>query len=859
MPFCQNTFENRSHTLFGKGLLFLMVGLILLYGLPAYSITPQLPSSPSPAGQQTQKLETPKTPATGVENQEVPEPIPLNDIAKQLEASKRELNQISKRPDDLELADIAREVEATRSSFVEETKNADTVISGSLRPEELWDIEKSWKSRSAKISRWQKKVSSYTAKLYNDLMLLEQSEKTWEVTLRHYSPQALPREVEGMIRNILAEIRIVKAHTRKQLDAALVLQSHVYQRETSVSSILGKITIAREQFRESLVVPEQVPLWKAITELEETKPSAVRLGTSLSQQLSDSLEFALTHFHKLVLTSVFFIILLIAISVLSKRVLRLTEHSPDFDEATHFLKHPHMVALLITLVGFILMFTRVAPRLLVSATGLLLLIPFLRLLPPLIHPEVRPLLYILGGFYVFDNIRKLLIVIPLLERLSFIFSNIAAIMILLWFFRPARFGKPSSHKRIPVSLIIASRVVLVLLSLSFLANIIGYFDLAKILSNGTLQSAYAAFVLFGTARAISVIFSSFLDTGFAKSLSLFRLYRGTISKWGSRLFTLVALMLWIRVVLSVFTLRDAVVGALRTFLTTPISEGGISFSVWDMLAFILVLAAAIIISRLVRLILREDVFPRIPLARGVPTMITTTIYYSLLFLGFLFALGIAGVDINKFTVLAGALGVGVGFGLQNIVNNFISGLILLFERPIHPGDVVEIGGLLGVVSRIGIRSSTIATYDGADVIVPNGMLISDKLINWTLSDQRRRVDLTVGIAYGTDPERVIDILRVVLASHRDVLQEPAPDVLFKGFGESSLDFELRFWANFQNHLGVKSKIAVAVAQSLREAGIEIPFPQRDLHLKTINPSAVSSILRNSPVAHDPPDELEGKP
>jgi len=205
-----------------------------------------------------------------------------------------------------------------------------------------------------------------------------------------------------------------------------------------------------------------------------------------------------------------------------------------------------------------------------------------------------------------------------------------------------------------------------------------------------------------------------------------------------------------------------------------------------------------------------------------------------LVIGFLAAAAAAGFDIGRFTLVAGALGVGVGIGLQNVVNNFVSGLILLFERPIQLGDVVEVGQVSGTVKRIGLRSSTIRTYDGAEVVIPNSEFVSNQFINWTLSDRQRRIIVPVGIAYGTDPERVLELLLGAAKATPKVSPHPAPEAQFIGFGDSSLDFELRVWTlNFDDWVSVRTLLAVTVNTRLREAGIEIPFPQRDLHLRSV--------------------------
>jgi small-conductance mechanosensitive channel len=230
------------------------------------------------------------------------------------------------------------------------------------------------------------------------------------------------------------------------------------------------------------------------------------------------------------------------------------------------------------------------------------------------------------------------------------------------------------------------------------------------------------------------------------------------------------------------------------------------------------------------------------LPRGVPAAISMLINYTIIALGFLIALSVAGFDLNRFAIVLGALGVGIGFGLQNVVNNFISGLILIFERPIQVGDVVELTDLIGNVKRIGIRSSTIRTFDGSEVIVPNANLISNEVINWTLSDKLRRIQINVGTAYGSNPEEVLKILKNILSANPEILDQPEPMILFQEFGDSSLNFNLRFWtAAPETWLRLRSDISVEIFKAFKENNIEIPFPQRDLHLKSADPSILGSI------------------
>lgn len=246
---------------------------------------------------------------------------------------------------------------------------------------------------------------------------------------------------------------------------------------------------------------------------------------------------------------------------------------------------------------------------------------------------------------------------------------------------------------------------------------------------------------------------------------------------------------------------------------------------------------------MVKIIIEGELAPRVILKRGVPGAISLVLRITIITVGFLFAIAAAGVEMSKLAILLGALGVGIGFGLQDIFKNLVSGIILAFERPIQEGDIIEVGELWGTVKEIGIRASTIYTFDGAEVIVPNGHLISKELINWTLTDQQRRVEVLVGVVYGTNPEKVLAILQNVAAEHKEILKEPAPLALFTGFGDSSLDFRLLFWIpRAENRFVIHSEINVAVSNALKEAGIEIPFPQRDLHVRSVD----SSLLKNLP-------------
>jgi small-conductance mechanosensitive channel len=264
--------------------------------------------------------------------------------------------------------------------------------------------------------------------------------------------------------------------------------------------------------------------------------------------------------------------------------------------------------------------------------------------------------------------------------------------------------------------------------------------------------------------------------------------------------------------------RTSVAGA----LTAQWGIGGLKFSFASALVFVITLYASIVISQLLCAVLEEDVYARVVLPRGVPGTFTMLVRYGAITLGFLLAAAIAGIPLDRLAFVLGAFSVGIGFGLQTIVNNFVSGLILMFERPIQIGDTVDVGGLVGRVRHIGVRASRLETSDGAEAIVPNGELVSGRIINWTLTSRNRRIEIQVSVVRDTDPERALAVLRDAVSGTPDVLTDPAPSSLLRGFGTGTLDLSLFFWtAKFEEWTRVRSDVTVRVNQALRDAGIEL--------------------------------------
>ena len=303
---------------------------------------------------------------------------------------------------------------------------------------------------------------------------------------------------------------------------------------------------------------------------------------------------------------------------------------------------------------------------------------------------------------------------------------------------------------------------------------------------------------------------------------------------------------WFAITLMVLRIYPTVEAAFLAMTSIELSLFGLTITPGAVLIIIFICYATFVFSRGLRAFLHQAILPRYGVELGVQVSISRLVHYAILTTGFFVLLKMLGFGLSQITILGGALGVGIGFGLQAIVNNFVSGLILLFERPIKVGDMIEVGVEVGEVKELGLRATIVQTFDNAEIVIPNSELITGRVTNWTLSEKRVRLKLPVGVAYGSDISAVLKILLSTANANPMVLTTPEPRAYFLAFGASSLDFELRVWIpDFAEGLIVRSELNQDIETEFQLAGIEIPFPQTDLHLRSIDEKAVTMLNRNS--------------
>ena len=267
-----------------------------------------------------------------------------------------------------------------------------------------------------------------------------------------------------------------------------------------------------------------------------------------------------------------------------------------------------------------------------------------------------------------------------------------------------------------------------------------------------------------------------------------------------------------------------------------VSLGDVTITPAVLLTIVLIMLAALWISQLLQRMLRRNLFRRMHLNEGTQATICRILHYVIMLAGLFMAINQIGISLTTLAAISAVLMVGIGLGLQNITSNFISTLIILFERPVQVGDFVEVGSVQGRIRRIKTRSSVVETLDNVSIIVPNSNFISENVTNWSYRDSKVRIHVYVGVSYGADVDLVEKVLLQVGRAHQEVLLNPEPTVQFLEFGDSSLNFDLLVWINdASRQYIIRSDLNFAVVKAFREQGITIPFPQRDLHIQSAIP------------------------
>jgi potassium-dependent mechanosensitive channel len=435
--------------------------------------------------------------------------------------------------------------------------------------------------------------------------------------------------------------------------------------------------------------------------------------------------------------------------------------------------------------------------------------------------------------------------LPLFRLYVFVVA-VVGLIICLWLVRQSRRQKDSPLYTYGLGL---GGLIFMIVAL---AEVIGRADLALELlgySIRTFSYSLVAWLLMLLARGGLdwAVYRSHLQ-----KISVFRNHASGIVAKSTLLINLFIGFMFIAAISTYWQVYDSPFEAIKGVLSLGVTLGSQRITLGLLLAAAALLYGSFVISSAVQVLLLEEVFPKRHVEPGVGLSISRLIQYVLILIGFLLALSAFGFSFTNLTILGGAVGIGIGFGLQAIVNNIASGIILLFERPIRVGDMIQLGDLPCTVKRMGLRSTVVRSQDHADIVIPNSDLITNQVTNWTLSGRSTRLKIPVGVAYGSDVTLVMRILKEVAEQNTSVLSYPTPNAIFLGFGDNSLDFELRVRIkDFLYRRRIQTELNQDIERRFRSEGIEIPFPQRDLHVRSFDESTGSILTPPGAQNHDP--------
>lgn len=792
-------------------LLLLLLPVMLQWGTPSKAASEE---PPAPSAEQTATAQSASYP--GLE-----EVVPR---ATELDTALAVAQQLIEQLQDV--ATFGRQTEELQKNWQEEKSQLD-----GYGDQSEWPVNRLLNVRSY-LERIEKDAGQLLANIATPLKSLEETRKNWNDQQRFW------QEWQQFLRSSGAKVpRATFNEVRQKINDILARTTHatttLLKVQEEVSATVQQIVSFKESLDTVLSNVQQSP-WRRnafpLFSRDYLRQFQPELFNKVQSGFAAALQFRSEFFQRqlwLLLVQLLLIVTLVGLLTYLKKTT--AEKTDDL----HFIfSRPFSAALFISIATTYLFL--VDPPQMVSLTLVgIATIAVVRLACALLKEgNQRTLAYVLGGVFILS---KALTAFAFPVPLYRLYLSLLALVGIPFLYSLVR--RHCRHHETPFD-----RYVLLLycgmvpLFIAFIAQLGGFATFTQTLINASIDTVFVMLFTLMALRisegGLELLFNSQLIGArrFVKNLGPQATVR--LRRLGKIVIALFAALY----LLQVWGLYDDMATAWNSLLALDVAIGEFHLSVRMVVLISVVLYLSVLVSWGFQAFLESQIFFGKRIDRGVRDAFKKLSHYALVLIGFVTAMTMAGIELQNFAILAGAFGIGIGFGLQDIVNNFVSGLILLFERPVKVGDAVIIDGQWGAINKIGLRSTVVETWDHSELIVPNSQMISEKVMNWTLSSNVSRITITVGVRYGSDLKKVIDILNRIGDGHPAVVENPAPSAIFTEFGDSSINFELRVWVDDIKHrLTVISDLGLAIDQAFKKAHIEIPFPQRDLHLRSVDP------------------------
>ncbi len=678
----------------------------------------------------------------------------------------------------------------------------------------------------AKLNEWDKDLKV-------QIQLYDEKKETvknyliiWKKTKLYVNENDVPKAIKEHINLVIKSVELSSKKVKDNYNQVLTDSSQITTKNLIIQKILEQLKINEQKIKNKIFYQNK-PLFLEILEPKYFEISGIL--DSIESDFKEDYKTIDNYFiiHSELVEWLFIYVIVLGIFIAYYYYMYILTKLFIFQESRYkkrfrFIRLPISTYLIICSLSVILIFPD-RTKSINDMILLILLIPTLRIIGILFSTRVKKYLYIFFIIFVFSLLKNSIIDFEFYSRVFSMLLDIAFILTLVYFLKNQIIKNIFSST---LNDIIKKFLFLFIFlnTIAVMANFYGAVLLSHRIEQGVLLSLYISLVFYVIYIVLSGYIILILRRRISTASYMLEKYSRNLESTAILLIKIVLIIWWTKLLLTTVGLYQYVVVIATDSLALSWSISSSTISVQSIVDFLLVVFTTWALAKIIKIILEVEIFARFKFPRGIPTAITTTLNYSIIITGTIIAFSSLGVSSQQFTLVFGALGVGIGFGLRNIIANFISGIIMVFERPIQIGDTIEIANTMGDVQSIGARSSTIKTYDGSEVIIPNADFISKEITNWTLSDNRRRKSILFKIDFDSDIGLILKIMKEIAISHDDVLKEPEPLAAFLGFGEYYLEFKLYFWLS-DNIIVAQSELAISIYKALKKEGIKMPIPK----------------------------------
>lgn len=699
----------------------------------------------------------------------------------------------------------------------------------SLTVRRLEGIDRQWKFYEGQLADWRIKVRRVAVPIADDTSDLSTLRVEWTATVNEAS--ASPALI-GRANDILREIADAEAALASPLADMIALGRLGNDVDANIHGWLRLIKqeLAERDF--GLLSLDSPPIWRTSEVFRTGQAARADLRGSLALERHFADDFDAANAVRYYFLGVFAAILLPVMIWVSRNVPMRQPMDAETDSVTSSLRRP-IWAWLVLLIFVVMLAGFNGPIIRMQLLLLLGWVPILLVLPqPLLMRLGRAPYY--GAFFYFISLLASLIFSQFLGyRLALFVISSAMIFVFQRLFK--RQGNPQDiwlDRAVDIWCLFS----IAALSLSILANIIGNMTLATAMVEGVLDSSYAALAIFAGAIVSLKLLNS---AAIGLSSTRFQYLADRMAKFLPALISPVRnllLVIWSYSLLLSFRLYRPMAEWLAGLAEYKIAMGEFSLSLGSLVIFIVAVWASVMLAKGIRKLLSDTIFPSFSFSHGAGTSIASLIYYACILGGFLIALSLAGFDVSKLTIILGALGVGVGFGLQGSVGNFINGIIMLIERPIRQGDIINFDGTVGVVQQIGMRATTLRSPQGAEITIPNAALLGGKITNWSPFGSPRQIEINISVEARHDQATARRLIVDTAAQVKGIASNPPPTLFFHGYSPGTIDFSLRMWTLRGTDWELaRSQYLSALDAAFDEAGLSLAKSRADLKLSLDNP------------------------